>query len=306
MKLPISINTEMRSYPFLSNYFGILEANNFDTINIRTNHYIRLNYKYFKGSLTFSEEKYIKSYFEIHNFFKNYDINLLKEHIKNNEYVALMIDGSKLNTNIELINETHTYLIYGIEMSTQTINLAGYIREKDMNKYTSFDISFNDFINLIPKTKDLKRLKNNIMFNHYFKLKSNIQIERINYSYIKKQLARSIFEDSICRFKNHIVFCDFIGRTITGRNLIDKRDFRILYEYLTNLNLICIKNGNLNYLIKQSSYIANLGNITLMLSAKYHLVSDEKKHSTYKKIINLLNEIISLERKLKIQIIEHL
>lgn len=122
MKLPISINTEMRSYPFLSNYFGVLEANNFDTINIRTNHYIRLNYKYLKGSLTFSEEKYIKSYFEIHNFFKNYDIKLLKEHIKNNEYVALMIDGSKLNTNIELINETHTYLVYGIEMSTQTIN----------------------------------------------------------------------------------------------------------------------------------------------------------------------------------------
>lgn len=306
MKLPILIKTEMRSYPFLANYFGILEAHNIDTTNIKINHYISIHYKYFKGSLTFSEEKYIKSYFDIQNFYiENYNIQSIEKHIKNNEYVAIMIDGSKLNKDIELINHTHTYLIYGIEKSTQKIHLIGYLRDKTMNKYTSFTLTFDEFISTIPKMNDLKKLENNIMFNHFFKLKDKHKLEKIDYEYVKTQIIKSIKNNSIYKFKNHIILFHIIGKTINNRDLIDKRDFRVLFEYLKNINLLCNQNQQLKNLTKKTSDIVNLGNIALFLSAKYQIVnSKEEKYKIYKRIITILNNIILLEKEIKHDIIK--
>lgn len=307
--LPFIPSLKLTSYPYLTDYLSILESNGHDCTGILYNNYIELFYKPWKGQIRFFNHLKLQSNLETFKF--HYPLSnpteFVMKSINQNRYViiVLKLDNVFLQDGSQAINIYHNWLIYGYDSNKKIFNIAGYVNANGLNRYENFELSFSDFLSSLPESDEETNYQTNIMFNHLCSIKKAYSLEKIDIKKIKHSIKRFVYkfpplfynENIYSRLIFHIKIFSKSSFIPHNRSLLDKRDFRTLYENkLIIFEIINLFSKN-KKIINDYNDVKNNAFSILLLVAKYNNnISIEKKIKIQKIVVKRLKAIKKKER----------
>lgn len=300
--LPINDHPFIKTYPYYSIYLGALEANGCDTKGIYFNHFNELMYSLHHKELDFKNRLYLQSKMNIKKFKalpSDTAIPFIKEKLNEGFYVCIMLNGKNIaGYEYEFY---HDWMIYGYNDENSLFYVIGYTMFDKLNKYETFQIHYSDLLASLPKKKDLRFLRNNFMYNHLFKVSQNQALEDVNVREIYIKMKSKLKKEESFLFKKFSVYNKLIFQLKLfqkypilikfekSRCPIDKRNFRVLYDY-TRVNYkmfqaFCIGDKLLAEYGECVKIAARIFNLSVM----YELEKDKQKQDDkYNKIVNIL------------------
>lgn len=186
----------MTSYPFFSDYLGVLNAHGYDVSNILFNNFLTLYFYPKDKQIGFRKFKYVKRLFKCEKLKIDYKnpIKSICDLLDNNKYVEIILNCLCLPFVKTTKYEFHDWLIYGYDDENKHFLAAGYLTQPGQVffKYHKITISYDDFAKALPAPDIKTGFENNIMYNHTFSLRQNFSVERINYLKIAFRLLNYI------------------------------------------------------------------------------------------------------------------
>lgn len=305
--LPIESNPFIKSYPYYAIYLGVMEANGYDTKGIYFNHFNELTYSMYHKELNFKNRLYTQSIMNLQRFkaLREDDaVDFVKKYIDEGFYICIILNGKDIAGYKRKFY--HDWLIYGYDDERQILYLIGYTVFKGTNKYEAFKIKYDDLIRSLPKKKDERYLRNNFMYNHIFKVpldykpedinkkqiyKSLMKQERLNNSFLKKFSVYNKFLFQLKLFHRY-PFLKYFERF---RCPIDKRNFRILYDYIRIRQKIFQEFCTDEELIEQHNKCVKSAELLFYLSVIYENEYDEFKKE--RRFQNICKQLEMMQKK---------
>ena len=295
-------NEILKSYPFYSDYLGVLVAKKHNPNNIFYNNFFTLYYEPWKNQVGFRRFNSVQKMFEINSFSINYAnaMEFVISQIDNDKYVEIVLNGRFFN--IININEDyfHNWLIYGYDIENKKFLCRGYVPLNfNIHQNMEFQISFEEFKKSLPNNGQITRFEKNIMNNHVFSLPDNYSNPSINKKRIILDLIKYIIPVPPMFF-NISIYDKFI-KNIDKFNYLDLRNYVTLYEHKKIISLYIeniLKNDDV--LKKFNEKVLSKSYIMLLMAIKYN---KRKNPSILEQIKENMIQIKVQERKILKKII---
>lgn len=313
--LPIEVNPFIKTYPYFAIYLGALEAGGNITEGIYFNHFNELTYSMHHKELNFKNRLYLQSIMNIRKFkalTSDNALHFVKQKISEGLYVCIYLNGENI---VGCKGKYyHDWMIYGYDNNMRVLYLIGYTSFKKINTYETFKISYDDFLLSLPEKKDERFLRHNFMYNHTFKVPENYMSEEIDLQRIYKKLRKEI-RNSSPLIRAFSVYNKFLfqlklfhkypklKKFEKFRCPMDKRNFRILYDYTKINYMIFDKFCTDKRLVNEYNKCVKTSEVIFYLSVMYEEEENEvKKNMKFKKIYEKLkilqNDEIVLIKKI--------
>ena len=290
----------MTSYPFYSDYLGVLNAYGHDVSNILFNNFMTLYYSPGAKQIGFRNFKYMKTLFKCEKLIINYDdpISSIKKQIDSNKDVEIILNCLVLPFVKTEKYEYHDWFIYGYDDENKHFLAAGYLTQPALVffKYQQTTIAFDDFIKALPAPDIKTGFEKNILYNHTFCLPENFKVEEINmrkvicnlFSYITP-LPPIFFNVSV--YKR---YAKYLNKNIDALKWFDLRNLVNITEHKKILySFICKKLPNDPVAEEFKTKVLDKSNLLLHLAIKYNLTH---KKSIINDTVLLLNELHKNEK----------
>lgn len=306
--LPFDIDTNIRTYPYLAFYLGILEGNKINTEYILINEFITTFY--FRKKLDFAASGFFQN-----KYFNNMKIDKklltvdnLKMFLKQNKYVVLILNERFIsNKGINKKNDYyHDWLIIGYSDVTSCFICAGYSGEvSKFKKYKIEYISYNDIAQSIKNSKK-NRFTGTINDSHTIEIKNNIEREKIRETTIKRKLFQYSYFNKFGFYFRPIINLGYLGNMKMLNDLkrfyanysteyqIFMKGFRIFYENKIAIN-IAINKMNVKEELKTryKNNVLDKSYLLFLKSVKYNVSPNQ---TALHNIISDLDYIIREEK----------
>lgn len=295
--LPFNHNPKMKSYPFYSDYLGVLEAYGINVMPILYRYYFTLYYTPKIHQIGFRNFNKLQKLFDIEYFSLDNikPLDFMKNKLNNNQYVEIVLNRKHFSSSKN--DFFHNFLIYGYDDEKESFFGCGFFKnDKGFMNYDKFDLSYSDFLNSLPKNGEKTAFENNIMNNHVFSLPNKLKIKNCNKKYIICQilayyLAMPPIFFNISVYRRYI----YVLKKHTNQKL-DLRNFVTLYEHKQIIYSYLCDNLELSQLTKKyKTNVLNKMYVALLLAIQFNLTREVK---ILNKIIDLFSYLYKKERNI--------
>lgn len=233
-ELPFVENPQIKTYPYFSNYLGVLEVYNCDVKNIIRNNFLLLNYVPFTGQVNFQSKKNLKKFmvtetYDINSISDAEIINFIKYNINLNKYIVMYLNDKYFGKEFKEFLGVHNWLILGYDDENELITIYGYVLENNCNVYKKLKIPYKNFKVSVVRNINIHK-KRRISNNHIFYPSSEILQKNISKKKVNKINFLFISCSSILFLIIHNYIFARLKITPYKRKFIDLRDLRIIYE----------------------------------------------------------------------------
>lgn len=297
--LPMKTDPLIQTYPYFSNYLGVLEANGYDVSGVLFNHFLTLYYTPWSGKIGMRQFKYLKTLFQVQPFTLPLEnpIETIMQAIDQGKYVSIVLDEICLNRNNQTVptNSYHDCMIYGYSQEQGVFKAISYIEKI----YTPYDLSFSCFLKALPNGVKRTGYENNMINNHYFWIKDDFQCEKMDIARVVKELSKYLYGIPPMFFNSKIYkkYCLYlrIKNIVFENHYIDLKNFRAIYEQKFIMYHLALKVSKQQDIIDGFSDLLLRSRKAMMLAVKYYVSYDKKN---IKKIIKILSCMRALEKPL--------
>lgn len=309
--LPFEPHKEMTSYPFYSDYLGVLNAHGYDISNILFNNFMTLYYSPGAKQIGFRNFKYMKTLFDCEKLVINYEnpINSIKEQIDNNRYVEIILNCLALPFVKTERYKYHDWFIYGYDDENKCFLATGYLTESANQiffKYRQITISYDDFKKALPKPGVKTGFEKNILYNHTFCLPKNFKVEKRNNKKIIFNLLSYClpFPPIFFNISVYRRYAKYLNKNISSLKWFDLRNLVNITEHKKIIyTFICDVIPDTCMAEEFKTKVLDKSNLLLHLTIKYNLTH---KESVIKDVISLLNELHKNEKVLLLSLLKKL
>lgn len=306
--LPFEINTNIKTYPYLAFYLGILEGNKISTDYILTNDFIITFY--FRKKLDFAASGFFQNkYFHNIKIDKaSLSVECIKQYINQNKYVVIILNEHFISN--KGINKKedyyHDWLIIGYSDISNCFICVGYSGECSKFKQYKIEYILYEDIELSIIQSKKNRFSGTNNDTHTIEIKHNIKNKRISKIKIKTRLFQYLYLNKLGFYFRPIINLGYLGnkKMLTNLKRINKnystkyrifmKGFRIFYENKIVIS-IAIDNLQVNEELKER-YKKNILEKSYLLFLKTIKYNISPNHSDFYNIISDLDHIIKEER----------
>lgn len=315
--LPFCDNPIIKTYPYIAFYLGILEGNGVDVTKLLIKEFS--NIFFFRGKIDFVASGFFhKKYFycKPNRFFIKKNIENIISEINKEHYIVVILNERYINTvNSSLtVDFPHDWIIYGYDNEEKIFHCAGYVERFGLRRYESIKLSYSEIAEALKKCPIFNSFTFTSKDTHsaWIKKIPNIEIDR---SYIKRILYNFLNPPIISIHYRPIINLDIKAVKLLKVSLNSKiknwdklknkrlwtQSFRILYENIIVLNLICKNYINNIEINKESNELSKKSYSLLLLVEKYNFYP---KKLTLIAIVRYLDMFYLQEKKIIESMIE--